>query len=119
MSRHGPSTDRVTEARLCGTAARYAQDAAMDETAAVRELTEIATERRRGESPRLRVDLLSNAAGALLGSHRHSPTTYWSAHTAGQLLLAAGANVAATERAAEATQRRLAGSSRGGIGNPC
>ncbi|MDH2415274.1 hypothetical protein [Nocardioides sp. CER19] len=98
MSRHGFNRDRVTVARLCGTATRYAHDAqnptiSLDEEAAIDELVENATERQSGAASRLRVDLLSEAAAGLAEAHRSNPVTYWSAAAASDLLIAAGADL--------------------------
>lgn len=119
MSRHGPESDRITLARLSGTATKHARAAELDEHAAIDELVAIATEQTRGVGPRLRADLLSEAAGALVGSHRYNPTTYWSAPRAARLLMAAGADEDQAKRHAADTAQRLAHiAGRGGIGQP-
>ncbi|GAB7004430.1 hypothetical protein JCM18899A_19030 [Nocardioides sp. AN3] len=106
------------------TATRHAHDSLnsrrpFDEAAAVAELVEIATQHRRGVGPRLRVDLLSHAAGILLGAARHQPTIAWSHPEAARLLLAAGADPDLAEQCAQETLARLALSSGlGGVGNP-
>ena len=118
MSRRGPQPDRITVARLTGTATRLARDRYVDEQSSVAELVSIATEYRRGVGPRVRVDLLSEAAGSLLGGHRHDATSYWSGAAAARLLLAAGADPDLVEQHAAETVARLRTASRPGIGNP-
>jgi hypothetical protein len=119
MSRHGPDSERITLARLDGTATRHARDPEVDTSAAVEELQQIATEHQRGYGPRLRVDLLSKAAGSLIGSYRHNASAGWSAPRAARLLLLAGADEELAKRHADETAAALARSAgRGGIGNP-
>ena len=120
MSRHGPDNDRVTTARLCGTATRHARtpDSERDEAVAIDERVSIATERRPGRAPLLRVDLLSQAAGILIGGHRHNPSAGWSAPAAARLLLRAGADRDQAAAVATQTASHLASSTGGGIGSP-
>lgn len=103
-------------ARLDGTAQRHVHEGS-DRAVAVAELVEIATERRKGQSPRLRVDLLTEVAGTLLGAHRHSPVVAWVAPAAIELLVAAGAEREGMERWAVETVERLRVAGRPGIGN--
>lgn len=119
MSRHGANADRITVAQLDGTATRHAREPERDEQLAVDELVAIATEHRRGVGPRLRVDLLNQAAGTLLGGYRFDDRAYWSAEAAARLLVAAGANRDAVEQIAAATTRHLGlVNGRPSIGNP-
>ena len=116
MSRHGPDPDGIIVARLDGTARRHLQDQT-DRQTAVAELIEIATEHRRGVGPRLRADLLTEAAGRMLGQHRHNELAGWAAPGASELLFAAGANRAAADLIADETAARLSISTRPGIGH--
>lgn len=119
MSRNGADPDRITVARLDGCATRHARSRALDEATAVAQLIEIATERRRGRAPRLRVDLLNQAAGALVGSYRYSQRASWSGQEAARLLIAAGADPATVEEIAAATLEHLAAvNGRPSVGNP-
>ena len=104
-------------ARLDGTARRHVHEQG-DPVVAVAELVEIATERRKGQPARLRVDLLTHVAGTMLGAHRHDPAAGWAAPAAIELLVAAGADREGLERWAVAAEERLRVSRRPGIGNP-
>lgn len=89
MSRHPPDSDRITIARLHGRACHHvANNTAHDD--AVADLIDVATERRRGRQPALRVDLLSQVAGQHLGAHQTDPVLAWLGERAWRLLVAAG-----------------------------
>lgn len=104
--------DRVTVARLCGTATRHTHDQT-EPGSAVAELVAIAT-----EGGRVRVDLLEAAAGSLLGGWEHSGVNYWSGRDAALLLVRAGASWDRVKELAAVTRTSLANSTRSGIGNP-
>lgn len=110
------SEDAITVARLNGAATRHVNDRTPHDVA-VDELRAIATQHRRGVGPKLRVDLLSEAAGGHLGSHRSNPT-HWVGPAAAQLLLDAGADPEDAERWADVVVDRLRTATRPGIGNP-
>jgi hypothetical protein len=63
-------------------------------------------------------EVLSDAAGGLIGGYRHHPKTSWSNLAAAQLLMLVGANEALVEQRAAATVAHLsAAARRTGIGN--
>lgn len=115
MSRYGPDADGVTVARLSGTATRHAREPG-DRAAAVAELIEIATEKRPAQPPRLRTDLMNQAAGAMIGGYWHSALAYWSAPAAAELLIEAGADREQVRVIAVETLAYLQGTSGPGIG---
>lgn len=115
MSRYGPDSDRITIARLNGTATRHAREDG-DRAAAVAELIEIATEKRPGHAARLRTDLLNDAAGALIGGYWFSALSYWSAPAAAELLVEAGADREQVKVLAAETLAHLQRSNGPGIG---
>lgn len=93
--------DRLTLARLDGTALRHAREQS-PEDAAVAELQEIATDHPKQGKPALRVDLLSRAAGHISARFDDdpSPVVIATGHRAAQLLVAAGGTDAEIGRAA-------------------
>lgn len=117
MSRHGPDSERIAVARLCGTATHHARDSERDERAAVDELIRIATEHVCGVGPRLRRDLLTEAAGSELGGYRYSATAYWWGEVSSRLLVAAGADPDLVQDQATVTAEKLRTSTAPGIGN--
>ncbi|WGL50628.1 hypothetical protein P5P86_11700 [Nocardioides sp. BP30] len=117
MSAHGADRDRITIARLDGTARRHVFERSQQEVA-VAELVEIATERVQGRPPRLRVDLLTIVAGSMLGAHRHAPDVRWVEPLAIPLLIVAGADPGGMEPHADETLKALGDGRRGGIGQP-
>jgi hypothetical protein len=85
--------DRITVARLHGAASRYAGWTRPEGEArehAVTVLREIATEESPHRAPRLRTDLLAEAAGVLIGAA--SPTHPEHHLIAAELLIGAGAD---------------------------
>lgn len=106
VSRYGPDRDRITVARLEGAARRHVYEGTPRDVA-VAELVEIATERRKGHPAQLRTDLLDQAAGVHLGGWQVDPRKHWVGEAAVQLLVAAGADLAAAEREAAAVRDRL------------
>ncbi|MEI5672632.1 MULTISPECIES: hypothetical protein [unclassified Nocardioides] len=73
------------------------------------ELVEIATERTKGRAPVLRVDLLSETAGAMLGAWQADPVKVWAGEAAARLLIAAGGTDEEIGRAAAAEVIRRLG----------
>ena len=122
--------DGITSARLTGTAQRHARvhgGLTADEiAAAIAELQEIATDAampprrgRPGRRRRLRVDLLENAAGGLLGGWLHSDLSSWDGRAAALLLVRAGADPEIVKAYAEHVRGYLdRESGQSGIGNP-
>lgn len=115
MSRYGPDADRITVSRLNGAATRHATTPG-DRVAAVAELIEIATEKRPAQPPRLRTDLLNQAAGTLIGGYWYSALSYWSARDAADLLVEAGADREQVKVLAAETLAHLQRSKGPGIG---
>jgi hypothetical protein len=115
VSRYGPNPDGITIARLSGTATRHAREPG-DRAAAIAELIEIATEKRPGQPPRLRTDLMTHAAGSMIGGYWHSALSYWSSPAAAELLIEAGADREQVKVLAAETLAYLRGSSGPGIG---
>ncbi|SDC21565.1 hypothetical protein [Nocardioides lianchengensis] len=101
MPRHHLNQDRITVARLDGTATRHVH-AKSPVDVAVAELVEIATDRVKGRAPVLRVDLLSETAGAMLGAWQADPVKAWAGEAASRLLVAAGGTDEEVGRAAAA-----------------
>lgn len=108
MPRPNPSRDRITAARLNGTATRHVH-AKSPIDVAVAELVEIATERAKGRAPLLRVDLLSETAGSMLGAWQADPVKAWVGEAASRLLVAAGGRDEGIGRAAAAEVVRRMG----------
>lgn len=107
--------DRLTLARLDGTALRHARERSPEDVAAA-ELREIATDRPKQGRPVLRVDLLSRAAGHVSARFDDNPSAAVIAtgHRAAQLLVAAGGTDAEIGRAAAEAVRAY---SRGPVRN--
>lgn len=112
MSWHPPDPDRITLARLDGTAGRHVIAKTPTNEAAA-ELRNIATEHPGTSKARVRVDLLSYAAGTMLGRHQADPVTGWIGERGSQLLVAAGGTDEEIGRAAAAeVYERFAGGRR-------
>lgn len=109
MSWHPPDPDRITLARLDGTAGRHVVDQTPEPDAAA-ELREIATQipEKHGK-PVVRVDLLSRAAGTMLGRWQADPVVGWIGERGAQLLIAAGGTDQEIGRAAAAEARERMG----------
>lgn len=104
--------DRVTVARLRGTARRHVCEHS-PKKAALTELVDIASE----DGP-LRVDLLEAAGGGELAGWQHSHTTYWAGRDAALLLVHAGADPEHVKAIADETRDHLNSTNRPGIGGP-
>jgi hypothetical protein len=97
-----PDPDPITLARLDGTTTRHVHLKSADDVA-IAELREIATQvRQKYGKPELRVDLLSHAAGMMLGKWQADPVVGWVGERGAQLLVAAGGTDEEIGRAAAA-----------------
>jgi hypothetical protein len=103
--------DGLIVASLDGTALRMTDDK-VDREAAIAEVQRIAT-----VGKELRVDLLTRAAGGLLGRYLRDSTNQRLRHAA-LLLIHAGADPDGAKEHAQIVLERLRGAAAGGIGSP-